>query len=153
MTRSPSPHPGSGDHGGCGNLEWFRDPRVFVYGTLKPGGLYWPGFCEGRVRAVREARVRGRLYGLDPGYPALRLGGSEWVRGVVLDLADPGVLRGIDRLEGFEPGRDEQRNEYTRRRVEAFDPGGGSLGPVWTYEMDTDKIQASGGRLIPDGVW
>ena len=135
------------------SIEWFTDLRVFVYGTLKPGGLYWPRFCEGRVCAVREARVRGCLFDLDLGYPALRLGGSEWVRGVVLDLAGPEVLRGIDRLEGFEPGRDEDRNEYTRRRAEAFDPGGGALGPVWTYEMAADKIEAAGGRRIPDGVW
>ncbi|MFP4494273.1 MAG: gamma-glutamylcyclotransferase [Puniceicoccaceae bacterium] len=134
-------------------IDWFDDPRVFVYGTLKPGGLYWPRFCAGRVRAVRGARVRGRLYDLDAGYPALRIGGTEWVRGVVLDLAGPEVLRGIDRLEGFEPGRAEDRNEYNRRRTEAFDPGGEALGCVWTYEMDLRRIEASGGRLIPEGVW
>lgn len=134
-------------------IDWFDDPRVFVYGTLKPGGLYWSRFCEGRVRAVREARVRGRLYDLDLGYPALRPGGSEWVTGVVLELADPEVLRGIDRLEGFVPGRDENQNEYTRCRAEAFDPGGEALGPVWIYKMDACKIEALGGRLIPDGVW
>ena len=27
----------------------FSDLTVFVYGTLKPGGHYWPEFCEGKV--------------------------------------------------------------------------------------------------------
>jgi gamma-glutamylcyclotransferase (GGCT)/AIG2-like uncharacterized protein YtfP len=43
---------------------------VFVYGTLKRGQRNHERFCRGAL-AAREASVRGRLYYLPYGYPAL----------------------------------------------------------------------------------
>jgi gamma-glutamylcyclotransferase (GGCT)/AIG2-like uncharacterized protein YtfP len=43
---------------------------VFVYGTLKRGQRNHERFCRGAL-ATREATVRGRLYDLPYGYPAL----------------------------------------------------------------------------------
>ena len=43
---------------------------VFVYGTLKRGQHNHERFCRGVVE-VREATVRGRLYDLPYGFPAL----------------------------------------------------------------------------------
>ena len=51
----------------------FEEPAlldVFVYGTLKRGQRNHEPFCR-RALAVREATVRGRLYDLPCGYPAL----------------------------------------------------------------------------------
>ena len=43
---------------------------VFVYGTLKRGERNHEAYCSGAL-AVEEAVVRGRLYDLTAGYPAL----------------------------------------------------------------------------------
>ena len=133
--------------------DWFEDLRVFVYGTLRPGGFYWKDFCEGRVARAQRARARGRLFALPVGYPAARFGGEEWIRGHVLELTDEDALVGFDRLEGFRPGRSPAENEYERRRVEIFDEEGRSLGKVWAYEMEARRIAEAGGVEIPEGRW
>ena len=44
--------------------------RLFVYGTLKRGFENHRKLCQG-VRSVEEAAIRGKLYALPAGYPAL----------------------------------------------------------------------------------
>jgi gamma-glutamylcyclotransferase (GGCT)/AIG2-like uncharacterized protein YtfP len=44
--------------------------RLFVYGTLKRGFGNHRKLCQG-VRSVEEAEIRGKLYALPVGYPAL----------------------------------------------------------------------------------
>lgn len=134
-------------------LDGFEDFRVFVYGTLQPGGFYWSRFCEGRAEVVGRARVRGHLYDLSVGYPGVWLDGAGWVWGVLLELAGPRVLQAIDGLEGFDPNRPAEQNEYERRRVEAFDEEGNSLGRVWVYGMSPKRIGEMGGCLLEDGIW
>ncbi len=133
-----------------------RDPpgrRVFVYGTLKPGGCYWPGFCVGKVGPPTVAKVRGRLFHLPMGYPALVAGDAEWARGFVLDFADDPALAEVDRLEGYDPAGPPGANEYERVAVEAFRPDGTSLGQVWTYVMTETEIETLQGELVEGGDW
>lgn len=132
-------------------------PRsVFVYGTLKPGGHYWPAFCEGRVQRVTPARVRGRLFDLPLGYPALLIDPPvDWVEGVLL-WADPfdRFLAGLDRLEGFDPNRPAEANEYLRTVVTVYPLDQDQpLGRAWTYVMDEQRVKKLGGRWLPGGVW
>ena len=49
--------------------------NVFVYGTLKRGQRNHERFCRGSL-AAREATVRGRLYDLPFGFPALVVPGE-----------------------------------------------------------------------------
>jgi gamma-glutamylcyclotransferase (GGCT)/AIG2-like uncharacterized protein YtfP len=51
-------------------LEKLARLDVFVYGTLKRGQRNHERFCRGAL-AVREATVRGQLYNLPFGFPAL----------------------------------------------------------------------------------
>ncbi len=126
---------------------------VFVYGTLQPGGLYWPSHCQGRVRSVRPARVRGRLYDLHVGYPGLRLEDDGWVEGCLLEVPDPVDFARIDQLEGYDPARPEGENEYIRRRVACFDASGEPLGTAWTYEVSESELVRRSGAWIESGVW
>ncbi len=128
------------------------DLRVFVYGTLKPGGYYWPRYAEGKVAAHQPARVRGVLYDLKPGYPGLREG-EGWAHGVLLTLKDEAALQGFDELEGYAPDRPEADNEYQRRQVECWDEHGTSLGQVWAYVMLPAKIRELGGIRIEGETW
>ncbi|MCL6547549.1 MAG: gamma-glutamylcyclotransferase [Alicyclobacillus sp.] len=90
-------------------------PRVFVYGTLRSGQFYHDRIARDVIRC-RRAYVKGRLYHLPFGYPALILdeaAGKVW--GEVLEF-DRRTLRRVlsvmDDIEGYGgPGED---NEYDR---------------------------------------
>jgi len=129
-----------------------KQPQVFVYGTLKPGGYYWDRFCEDRVSVVVRARVKGRLFVLGMGYPALVLG-DGWAWGYVLTLQDSAVLVGFDMLEDYDPTRPPSENEYQRVEVDVFLEDGTPRGKVWTYVMDMEKVTHYGGVLVRDGDW
>lgn len=134
-----------------------RQPiRVFVYGTLKPGGYYWNRFCEGKVTETVEAKVRGELYHLSLGYPAMARisqNNASWSRGYVLTLKNQNALDGFDYLEGYTAGRSPKENEYQRIQVEAFTLDGNSVGEVWTYVMSLENISRHDGVLIAHGNW
>lgn len=134
------------------NVEWFEDLRVFVYGTLKPGGFYWPEFCEGKVLRYWRARARGRVFHLPIGYPASVFGGDGWIQGFVLEMADVDAMKGLDVLEGFQPGRGE-KNDYRRLRVEVVNVESSETDEVWSYEMELDKILEAGGTPVESGDW
>ncbi|CAA6676398.1 MULTISPECIES: gamma-glutamylcyclotransferase [unclassified Lentimonas] len=129
------------------------DQSVFVYGTLKPGGHYWPQFCEGKVSAVMPAKIRGELYDLHVGYPGVFMRGDTWVQGTVLTFPRTRDFEQLDVLEGFEPRRSVEENEYIRLRVDCFDPAGEPLGKVWAYEMTEATFQRFAGTRIVDGNW
>lgn len=126
---------------------------VFVYGTLKPGGRYWPEFCEGKVGEPVPAKIRGELYDLHVGYPGLKLRGDGWVRGFLLSFKTEADFLRLDYLEGFDPDRPYPENEYIRLKVECYTPDGEPFGEVWTYEMTDATMQRCKGTLIPDGHW
>jgi len=130
------------------------DLKVFVYGTLKPGGRYWPEFCEGKLAAEPvAAKVPGELYGLNLGYPGLVLKGESWVRGYILEFSKEKDFLHLDYLEGYVPGRPESQNDYNRLRVPCFDLEGEALGEIWIYEMTPEKIARHGGTRIESGDW
>ena len=126
---------------------------VFVYGTLKPGGHYWPRFCEGKVSNVVEARIRGRLYNLNVGYPGVVLDDSGWVQGCLLTFSDENDLEQLDWLEGYDEGRVNQHNEYVRLKVPCFTPKGEELGDHWVYEMTQKTIRQHVCTWIENGQW
>lgn len=130
------------------------DLKVFVYGTLKPGGHYWPDFCQGKLASEpRPAKIRGELYDLHVGYPGLLLSGDQWVHGYVLEMVDEAAFAGLDYLEGYVPGRPEAENDYNRLRVRCFSPEGKPLDEVWIYEMTAEKIAQHKGTRIESGDW
>lgn len=156
------------------------DLTVFVYGTLKPGGCYWPEFCKGRVGVPIPAKIRGELYDLHLGYPGLRLEANHasrsatdgdhsvnsssvsrhsklqetgWVYGCLLDFRSEQDLIRLDELEGFSSGRLYSENEYVRIKVPAYDLKGLALGEAWTYVITETRLAQCKGSLIPEGEW
>jgi len=125
---------------------------VFVYGTLKPGRRYWAQFCEGKVTRSVEAKIRGELYQLNPGYPGL-LTGDEWVFGYVLWLKNSEALAGFDELEDYKEDRPPEQNEYNRERVDCYDAQGKPLCQAWTYYLSPVRAQGLGAVKIDSGVW
>jgi gamma-glutamylcyclotransferase (GGCT)/AIG2-like uncharacterized protein YtfP len=112
---------------------------LFVYGTLMTGGAR-----EGLLKGLRRepATVRGVLYDLPAGYPALAVG-EGIVHGEVVHDVDDARLSVLDRYEGVGEGL------YRRERV-VVQAGAVSLAAD-TYVMD-DPV-ARGGKLVPTGRW
>lgn len=112
---------------------------LFVYGTLMTGGGR-----EAMLRGLRReaATVRGTLYDLPAGYPAITTGDGTVTGEVVYDV-DDARLAVLDRFEGVAEGL------YRREHV-VVQAGTVSLA-AFVYVMD-DPV-ARGGRLVASGKW
>ncbi len=147
---------------------------LFCYGTLKRGHANHDRFCRGYLR-VEEATVRGRLYDLPFGYPALVVP-EEDIRAV--GTADPvsdasrqqtldrtgvhlpdgprvsGELFTFDDPEDRLPALDRLEgfdatgpSPYRRVLIPVGTPGGAVV-PAWTY-----VVEKSSGVYLPAGYW
>ncbi|MBA3475066.1 MAG: gamma-glutamylcyclotransferase [Rubrobacter sp.] len=149
---------------------------VFVYGTLKRGQRNHERFCRG-VLAVREATVRGRLYDLPFGFPALVVPKEDvWATGTADYRADVeaqnhartgtpvtspnqdvvhGELMSFDdseerlpALDGLEGFRPGGKSFYGRVLVPATLAETGAIVPVWIY-----VVESASGVYLPGGCW
>lgn len=147
---------------------------LFFYGTLKRGQINHDRFCSGYASAA-EATVRGRLYDLPFGFPALLVpredilaaGSADPLRDAAAQrrLADPaehpktgprvfGELFVFDDFERLLPALD---------RFEGFDPDSGTglyrrvlvpveakktRVPAWVY-----AVERPSGNYLPGGRW
>jgi len=149
---------------------------VFVYGTLKRGQRNHERFCRG-VLAVSEASLRGRLYDLPLGFPALvvpkedvRATGTADYRADVetqnhARSGTPGtspnrdVIHGelmsfddpeecLPALDGLEGFRPGEKSFYGRVLVPATLAKTGAIVPAWVY-----VVEAASGVYLPGGCW
>ncbi|MEA5466435.1 gamma-glutamylcyclotransferase family protein [Leptothoe sp. PORK10 BA2] len=129
---------------------------VFVYGTLKPGGIYHQQYCLPYLKKSQPAQVRGLLYDLPTlGYPAMTLG-EGWVKGYLFTL-DEAAMPGLDYLEGYNPHGEENvprdddfEEEYIRLRTTVFDLAEQPMGEAWVYVMAQPP---EGAVFLPEGTW
>ena len=126
--------------------------QVFVYGTLKPGEAYYEYYCGNKVVDAKKAWVRGELYALPQGYPAITQG-NNLVYGYLLSFATNEVLSRLDQLEDYHPEKHVSENFYNRKQVEIFNLENNSLGFAWVYFMSLDKIHQLKGTPQTDGWW
>ncbi|HEV2765254.1 MAG TPA: gamma-glutamylcyclotransferase family protein [Pyrinomonadaceae bacterium] len=98
---------------------------VFVYGTLRRGGLRAMTGLFPEAKFIGPANVKGRLYDLGE-HPALRLDESgATVVGEVYEVGED-VLQELDVIEAS--------SDYRRKRVEAS--LGGRTTACWVYEPE-----------------
>jgi gamma-glutamylcyclotransferase (GGCT)/AIG2-like uncharacterized protein YtfP len=116
---------------------------LFVYGTLLSGeeNAGWLGGLP-----AREARVKGRLYRLPAGYPALVVEGEalNWVEGEWISGVGP-RLKVLDQLEGVGQGL------FARVRLPVV-VGARTLGS-WVYVLKPDQVRERGGLHLAEGSW
>lgn len=150
--------------------------HVFVYGTLKRGQSNHERFCRGPVSA-REATVRGRLYDLPFGFPALVVP-EEDVRatGTSGYLADAETQHSMETgpqaslpnwdtvhgevlafadpgerlpaLDGLEGFRPGEESFYRRILIPAVLTETGECVFAWAY-----AIESASGVHLPGGRW
>jgi gamma-glutamylcyclotransferase (GGCT)/AIG2-like uncharacterized protein YtfP len=149
--------------------------NLFVYGTLKRGQSNHERFCRGLISA-REATVRGRLYELPFGFPALvvpeadvRATGttdyladaeasheeaepsempSSWdaVQGELLAFDDPEERLPV--LDRLEGFRPGEKSLYRRVLIPATLTQTGTTILAWAY-----AIESASGLYLPGGHW
>lgn len=120
------------------------DPEgaLFVYGSLLSGG--GTGFLAGLDAS--PARVRGRLYRMPHGYPALVLDDEAgWVTGELVVLDGEHRLTVLDHYEGV------SRGLYARVPVRVASAG--RTRGAWAYTMSDAQIRSRKGVALPSGRW
>lgn len=123
---------------------------VFVYGTLKPGGMYYKTQCESFRPQALAAWMPGRLYHL-PGleYPAVTVG-EDQIQGYVLLFEDHSALALLDVVEEYNP-EDPANSLYQRESLTVETEQGPYQ--VWVYRMSPEQVENLGGVYEPSGVW
>ena len=119
--------------------------KVFVYGTVMPGGKYYDYIFSDYLPSFQEAKVRGKLYDLNVGYPGLLLGGENWVFGFLLSFEVENILKKLDMLEGFDETNLKAANEYDRTITSVFD-----LKEDFISENQLSRFDYS---VLESGVW
>ncbi|MBO8167927.1 MAG: gamma-glutamylcyclotransferase [Thermoanaerobacteraceae bacterium] len=123
---------------------------VFVYGTLMEGFWNYEKILKPYVLKIDKAWVRGTLYHLPQGYPALTDGDGK-VAGQLMECKQFGkVVALLDELEDYYgPGRD---NLYERVTKEVFLSNGEKreafayiYSPARTKELERFGILVAGG--------
>lgn len=119
---------------------------LFVYGTLRNGGVYH--HVLGTSKYLGTAEADGRMYSLGR-FPAAQFypgdDGSDRITGELYDVSIE-TLDKVDSLEGFFENRPEI-SLYVRRKI----PLRGVDRRVWAYEFRSELE----GRVprIPHGDW
>lgn len=122
-----------------------RPPRcVFVYGTLRRGGINDITRLQPPAHFVGLAQVAGILYHLGH-YPGVTLGGDQWVHGEVYAI-EPALEAVLDEIEdlGATP-----TDEYTKRDIVVEVQGQPT--PCFVYEINPRYVAAA--EQIAHGDW
>ncbi|NNV05092.1 gamma-glutamylcyclotransferase [Geobacillus sp. C56-T2] len=125
--------------------------NVFVYGTLRIGGRNHR-LIANYVQSVRKVTVKGRLFHLPAGYPAM-VDGNGTVHGEMFELSDPeAVLALLDQLEGYHgPG---ELNHYERITVVATDADGNTYTCyAYVYPQEQEEWLTQHAQLVFGGDW
>ncbi|MDJ0632953.1 MAG: gamma-glutamylcyclotransferase [Xenococcaceae cyanobacterium MO_188.B29] len=126
--------------------------NVFVYGTLKPGERNYLRYCAGKTIRETQAYVKGQLYHLSLGYPALTEGDKK-IEGYLLTFANNSILTSLDELEDYHPDRSPELNEYYRQQVLVYNLADDFLEKAWIYLMNLAKIEKLQGTLLNSRYW
>ena len=138
-------------------MEAQQNTSVFVYGTLKPGGLYHEAYC-GRFRfEASKGSISGTLFDFPAlGYPGALEHATNKVRGFLFTFYHPEqeVLTTFDELEGYDPRRPSFQNEYYRKKIPVYGDANQVIYPnAWCYFMESRKISILEGIQLLEGNW
>lgn len=114
-----------------------RTVAVFVYGTLKPGAVYYPRVALWVVYTT-EAAVPGELFDTGFGYPVAKFGENDLVMGTVLHIAEAVIDQALAVMDQIE----DEGKEYRRVRVVTTD---GTEAISYEWMGDTSRFRPLAG--------
>ena len=104
----------------------------FVYGTLKPEGLYWPHVAA-LVAYWEPGQVQGKLYDTGLGYPAAIFGEDGTIDGILLFVIDAKVAQITAIMDEIE----EEGRAYRRVEVATLD---GQEAVAYEWMLGTEML-------------
>jgi gamma-glutamylcyclotransferase (GGCT)/AIG2-like uncharacterized protein YtfP len=125
---------------------------IFVYGTLMSGFINHGLYLAKNINLIQKATIKGRLFHLPAGYPAV-IDGKGQVAGEFVTLRDlESVLERIDELEDYNGTcRD---NEYERVIRDVTLTGGEVVqGYVYIYAPHRHEYLFTQAREVLSGDW
>lgn len=123
---------------------------LFVYGSLKRGfgGKEVTGLAN-QMKWIGTAKVPGRLYDLGKYVGAIVENDLDsFVKGELLEIPDPSVLKRLDEYEEYNPAR-VLSCLFVRRQVRARVENGREV-DAWIYVYNRDPGDAP---IIPSGEY
>lgn len=123
--------------------------KIFVYGSLRQD--YWnhDKVFKNRIRSIEKGKIKGKLYHLPAGYPAV-LKGQDEVYGEIITITQEKILKSVDFLEGYLG--EGKENLYTREKCEAVLEDGTKV-DCWVYSYVNEREAKKEGLYIPHGDW
>lgn len=122
--------------------------KIFVYGSLRTAFWNHDKVLKNRVRNIEKATIKGELFHLPEGYPAV-IDGEEVIHGELLTITQDKIIKSIDFLEGyFGEGKD---NLYIRKKVKVDTPNGIEEG--WSYFYVNQAYAKEKGQKVVQGDW
>ncbi len=123
--------------------------KIFVYGSLLKDFWNHDKVLKNRVRSIQKGTIKGELYHLPAGYPAIT-SGSNLIHGEICTLTHSKHLKSIDLLEGYTG--DAKIDLYTReKRTVTLEDG--SVTKCWVYIYMDENYVIRKGKHIPHGNW
>ncbi|MFU8804510.1 MAG: gamma-glutamylcyclotransferase family protein [Bradymonadaceae bacterium] len=127
--------------------------HFFVYGTLRPGGHYWPTVAD-LVESTRPAFIEAfEMWHLPEGYPAIIAGRGKIV-GDILSVAPENTelaMSILDEVEDCLPG--SLNPLYERILVDAHDHQGPVQAYTYVYHTAHHDYMRRNGRPVQGGDW
>lgn len=123
--------------------------KIFVYGSLRQEFWNHDKVLKNRLRSIDPGTIKGELYHLPAGYPAITTG-DDTIHGEVCTLSQAKHLKSIDLLEGYTG--DPSIDLYTReKKTVTF--ADGHTEDCWVYiYMDKNHVKQKG-QYISHGDW
>ncbi|MEW5820517.1 MAG: gamma-glutamylcyclotransferase [Cyanobacteriota bacterium] len=126
--------------------------KIFVYGTLKPGEDNYNYHCHNRYELQFECSVKGDIYDLSLGFPAL-VESDNVAKGVLFYFNDQQTIDQIDILEGYDPGISAEKNLYYKKLVEVYDSNDQVIDQAYAYFMPLNRVKELKGVKVDSGCW
>src|SRR3972149_284136 len=113
-------------------LQEVEPSHIFVYGTLMRGLVNHTRWGMDTLPFVGLGTIPGEMYRI--GYFPGGVPGPGVIQGEVYRLTNETLIRRLDQLEGYVPGRRRDLNLFHRDRVEVTLKGGETL-TAWVYYL------------------
>lgn len=123
--------------------------KIFVYGSLLKDFWNHDKVLKYRTRSMQKGTIKGELYHLPAGYPAIASGHTT-IHGEMYTLSHDKHLKSIDLLEGYTGN--EKIDLYIREKREVT-LADGSTEHCWVYIYRNEDYVISKGKHIPHGDW
>ncbi|OOB77303.1 MAG: hypothetical protein ATN34_04370 [Epulopiscium sp. Nele67-Bin002] len=122
---------------------------IFVYGTLMKGYSNHDRCLGGYVVGLMRGTIRGKLYHMREGYPALITGDDE-VYGEIMVIEDERALIWLDELEDYDSSREDNLFNRTIEKVTLED---GKIIECQVYTYADEDYARRKGEYLEHGDW